>query len=274
MSERIPYVMIYKDAIDSSIYSDLKKYKVDYVFHLAANAGVPNSFDDPIGTNASNTVATLNMLNCSSQAGVKRFIFASSSSVYGGADGVASTESDELNPMSPYALQKKIGEEYCGFYSKIYGLDTVSLRYFNVFGPRQSTKSAYAAVIPAFCTRLLKDNGKKSAVIYGDGTQYRDFCFVDNVVNANILAAMREEPFNGKVYNIACGSTHTINELTKAIGLKNIRYEGRRAGDVYGSLADISLAKNDLGYLPSISFKKGISITLRWYLENAPWNRG
>ena len=273
MGKKIPYCIIHKDAQDSSLYADLKKFNVECVFHLAANAGVATSFDDPVGTNHDNAVATLNMLECSEKAGVKRFVLASSSSVYGGSDGRAVKESDELSPMSPYALQKIISENYCSFYSKVYSIDTVALRYFNVFGPRQSLRSKYSAVIPSFCSSYLSFNKNKSAIIYGDGTQYRDFCFVDNVVDANILAATHEGAFKGSAYNIACGSSYTINDLVREIGLTKVKYEKKRVGDVHGSLANISKAKNDFGYNPKVSFEKGIKITMRWYLENQIWKR-
>ncbi len=273
MGKKIPYVMIFKDASDESIAADFKKFKVDCVFHLAANAGVPSSFEDPIATNQSNAVATLNVLNAAHLAGVKRVVFASSSSVYGGTDGSAVLESDQLSPKSPYALQKKISEDYCKFYSDVYNLDTVCLRYFNVFGPRQDLRSKYSALIPSFCNIALGDSLGKKATIYGDGSQYRDFCFIDNVVDANILAARREEDFLGESYNIACGETFTVNDVAKIVGLKSVRYTSPRTGDIYGSKANIEKAKKELGYNPKISFEKGINITMRWYLNNPLQNR-
>lgn len=235
----------------SSIFYD---FKPEIVFHLAARASVPFSVANPILSNDINVNGTLNLLNISLKNNIKRFIFSSSSSIYGGVDGRSSMESDKPNPQSPYALQKLIGEEYCKLFTK-YKLDTCSLRYFNVFGKNQDPNSPYAAVIPSFL-KHMKENSIPT--IYGDGNQRRDFCHVDNVVAANIAAATRTAPINGEVFNIGCGQNISINDVAKYFNFKKINYLDERPGDVKMSLSDISKAQALLGYFPQVDFDSGI----------------
>ncbi|HNW38108.1 MAG TPA: SDR family oxidoreductase, partial [Methanosarcina vacuolata] len=225
----------------------------DYVFHLAAIPSVPRSVKDPFSSNNSNVTGTLNVLIAAKDAGIKKVIFSSSSSVYGDTPTLPKREDMPINPMSPYAITKATGEMYCGVFQDLYGLPTVSLRYFNVFGPRQDPNSQYAAVIPKFITAILND---ESPVIYGDGEQSRDFTFVKNVVDANILSC---ESKKTGIFNIACGRRITINQLADYINeilgkeIKSIHAEPR-PGDIKHSLADISKAK-EFGYNPKNEFK-------------------
>ncbi|MSW50309.1 MAG: NAD-dependent epimerase/dehydratase family protein [Actinobacteria bacterium] len=235
----------------SSVFSD---FKPEIVFHLAARPSVPFSVANPILSNDINIYGTLNLLDVSLKNNVKRFIFSSSSSVYGGTSGNPSSEIDSPNPQSPYALQKLVGEEYCKLFVK-YGLDTCSLRYFNVFGKDQDPNSAYAAVIASF----LKHKKENSIpTIYGDGEQKRDFCYVDNVVLANLAAATRTAPINGESFNIGCGTNISINNVAKYFDFKKINYLDERPGDVKVSLSDISKAQALLGYFPKVDFESGI----------------
>lgn len=233
--------------------------EVDYVLHQAALPSVPRSINDPLTSNEVNVTGTLNLLQASVEARVKRFVFASSSSVYGDTPVSPKDESLTPNPKSPYAVSKLTGEHYCRVFHSLYGLETVCLRYFNVFGPRQDPTSQYSAVIPKFITAL------KSGVpptVYGDGEHSRDFTYVANNVAANLLAC--EAPnVGGKVFNIACGENFTLNTLLGH--LNNLlqvriqpRYENPRAGDIKMSLAAIDRAKDELRYEPSISFEEGL----------------
>jgi UDP-glucose 4-epimerase len=235
----------------SGIFSD---FKPSIVFHLAARPSVPFSVANPILTNDVNINGTLNLLDMSVKHGVKRFIFSSSSSVYGGNDGDPSKESATPNPQSPYALQKLVGEQYCRLFLR-YGLDTCSLRYFNVFGERQDPDSPYAAVIASF---LKHKKNNSIPTIYGDGCQTRDFCHVDNVVSANLAAATRTAPINGDSFNIGCGESISINDVASYFNFKKINYEKERSGDVKASLADISKSQALLGYYITKDFKLGI----------------
>jgi len=235
----------------------------DYVFHLAAIPSVPRSVKDPFSSNNSNVTGTLNVLIAAKDAGIKKVIFSSSSSVYGDTPTLPKREDMPINPMSPYAITKATGEMYCGVFQDLYGLPTVSLRYFNVFGPRQDPNSQYAAVIPKFITAILND---ESPVIYGDGEQSRDFTFVKNVVDANILSC---ESKKTGIFNIACGRRITINQLADYINeilgkeIKSIHAEPR-PGDIKHSLADISKAK-EFGYNPKNEFKKELIATVEWF---------
>ncbi|MDH5174006.1 MAG: SDR family oxidoreductase, partial [Elusimicrobiota bacterium] len=226
---------------------------VDFVLHQGALPSVERSVKDPLTTTRVNVLGTLNVLLAAREAKVKRVIYASSSSVYGDTPTLPKKEEMKANPQSPYAVTKLIGEEYCRIYYSIYGLETVCLRYFNVFGPRQDPGSQYAAVIPKFITLMLKG---KSPPIYGDGEQSRDFSFIDNVIEANLQACKAKEG-PGKVLNIACGKRVTINELVKRLnrilhtGIEPA-YENPRKGDVRHSLADISKARKILHYSPEI----------------------
>ena len=236
---------------------------VDYVFHQGAIPSVPRSIKDPSASNDANINGTLNVLTASKEAGVKKVVYASSSSVYGDTPEMPKKEAMKPNPLSPYAVTKIAGEYYCKVFQEVYGLKTVSLRYFNVFGQRQDPTSEYAAVIPKFITSIL-DN--KPPTIYGDGEQSRDFTFVKYVVEANILAA--ESDATG-VFNIACGRRITINKLVDMINEilgKDVKpvYAASRAGDVKHSLADISRAKS-FGYEPKSNFKEGLKETIRWF---------
>tara|TARA_R110002020_G_scaffold50716_9_gene143366 strand:+ start:91498 stop:92439 length:942 start_codon:yes stop_codon:yes gene_type:complete len=259
---------IYLDISDSNhisrIESSFSGLSPDLVFHLAAISGVADSVDDPVFSNGANVTGTVNMLELSRRYSVKRFIFSSSSSVYGGSNKLPTEEGVKLDPRSPYALQKKIGEEYCSIFSELYNLDTVSLRYFNVFGPRQRADSAYAAAISSFCNNL-KENSRP--IIYGTGEQSRDFCFVDNVVHANILAANLDVEMSGECFNIGCGGRISINSVCEALGTMQPVHEKARLGDVMHSQADISRAKSILGYEPIVSYKDGLLKTAAWFME-------
>jgi len=236
------------------------------VFHLAAQVSVPASVDDPARTHRDCTDATFKMLMAARDAGVKRFVYSASSAAYGDDPAQPKTERMLPSPISPYAIGKLAGEYYCSVFAKVFGLETISLRYFNVFGPYQDPKSQYAAAIPAFITLMLAG---KTPTIYGDGEQTRDFTYVDNVVNANLLAATAGQTA-GEVVNIASGKSVTVNEtishLNDILG-KNIRpvYAAPRAGDVKHSSADISLARKVLGFEPRISFREGLARTVEWY---------
>lgn len=238
---------------------------VDYVFHEAAIASVPRSIKDPIATNNVNVNGTLNVLVAARDNGAEKVVYASSCAIYGNPSVIPIKESTPLNPLSPYSICKMVGEYYCQVFTTLYNLPTVSLRYFNVYGPKQDPLSEYAAVIPKFITRVT--NGKPP-VIYGDGKQTRDFIFVNDVVNANILAA--ESKTTG-VFNIANAEQISINELAKLItriigkDLDQI-YDAPRSGDIMHSLADISKAREKLNFGPKFNITKGLEETIN-YLE-------
>lgn len=236
----------------------------EFVFHQAALPSVQRSIDDPKTSNMVNITGTLNVLIAALDCGVKKVILASSSSVYGDTPTLPKKEDMKPNPKSPYALTKLAGEHYSRIFSEIYGLKTVSLRYFNVYGPRQNPNSQYAAVIPIFINRILSN---KSPIIFGDGTQTRDFTFVKDVVKANTLAM---ESDSEGVFNIACGQRVSLVELANKlmeISHKdlNLIYEKTRRGDVKDSLADISRARNDLGYEPQFDLNLGLQETVEWF---------
>ncbi len=239
---------------------------VDYVLHQAALASVPRSIENPALVHDVNVNGTLTMLERSRIAGVKCFVYAASSSAYGDSEALPKTEEMIPKPLSPYAVSKLAGEYYCSVYSNVYGLSTVSLRYFNVFGPRQDPSSQYAAVVPIFISRLL-EGGR--AIIYGDGEQSRDFTYVKNVVDANLLAA-RHNAAQGQMINIACGSRYTVNELYSRIrdllgSTDEPVYEESRPGDVKHSQADVSRARELLGFSCRVSFEEGLEKTVDWY---------
>jgi len=240
----------------------------DHVFHHAAVVSVVRSVDDPLSTNAVNIDGTLNCLVAAKEAGVKKFVFAASSSAYGDNPSLPKREDMKPEPLSPYAISKLAGEFYARVFHEIYGLPTVSLRYFNIFGPHQDPRSLYAAVIPIFITKILKG---ESPVIYGDGEQSRDFTFIDNAVQANLLAAGSQNA-GGRVINVACGTRYTLNHLVSKIqeltqsGV-NPTYASRRPGDVVHSQGDISLASTLLGYSPSVSFDDGLKATVNWFRQ-------
>ena len=242
---------------------------VDHVLHQAALASVPRSIDDPVLVNEVNVGGTLTVLEESRHAGVKSLVYAASSSAYGDSEVLPKREDMLPEPLSPYAISKLVGEHYCSVYSKVYGLPTVSIRYFNVFGPRQDPASQYAAVIPIFVTHLLEG---KSPTIYGDGEQSRDFTYVGNVVRANIIAA-RWEQAAGQVINVACGGRFTLNELYQMLcELTGVSidpvYAETRPGDVKHSHADISMAEKLLGYSVETGLEEGLKRTVEWYKQS------
>jgi nucleoside-diphosphate-sugar epimerase len=238
---------------------------MDYVLHQAAIPSVPRSVDDPVTSNRANITATLNVLAGARKAGVKRLVYAGSSSAYGDTPTLPKREDMPTSPKSPYALQKLVGEQYCRMFTDLYGFETVTIRYFNVFGPRQDPTSAYSGVISLFATALPAG---KQPVIYGDGGQTRDFTYVANVVDG-VLKACAAPKATGEVINVATGLRISLNELletlNKIVGsnLKAI-YKDARAGDVRDSQADISKAKALLGYAPTVNLEEGLRRTLDW----------
>ncbi len=238
----------------------------DYVLHQAALASVPRSIANPLASFQANEAGTLNLLLAARDAGVGRVVFASSSSVYGDSPSLPKTEDMGYNPLSPYAVNKAAGELYCKNFYHIYGLETVALRYFNVFGPRQDPASQYAAVIPNFISAILK---RQPPTIFGDGEQSRDFTYIENVVAANIQAATATGAA-GEVINVATGCRITVNELfykLKDILQSEIEpvYAPPREGDIKHSLAGIDKARELLGYHPLVSFDKGLKVTAEWF---------
>jgi nucleoside-diphosphate-sugar epimerase len=243
---------------------------IDYVFHEAARGAVPRSIKDPRGTHEANVSGTLHVFLAARDAGVKRVISASSSSVYGETPTLPKRETMLPSPKSPYAASKLIGEYYSSVFHEVYGLPTVSLRYFNVFGPRQNPNLQYAAVIPIFIRNMLAG---KPCVIYGDGGQTRDFTYVSDCVKANLLAC-KAEGVGGEVFNIACNRSTTVNELfEKLSSLLDYRippiYEPARTGDVKHSYADIDKAREQLNFLPDLSVDEGLAKTVEWYRASA-----
>ncbi|MBI5376804.1 MAG: SDR family oxidoreductase [Candidatus Schekmanbacteria bacterium] len=239
---------------------------VDTVFHIGAIPSVTRSVKDPITSNEANVDGTLNLLVASKEAGVRRLVYSGSSSAYG--DKIELLKSEELSPepLSPYAVSKLTGEYYCSVFSKLYGIETVVLRYFNVFGPRQDPSSPYSGVISIFIRQMI--SGEKPTV-YGDGEQSRDFTFVKNVVNANIAASERQG-ISGSLINVACGKRITLNELIDELNIilgTNLQplYFEPRAGDIKHSLADITRANKFLDYSPEVSFSDGLNKTVEWY---------
>ena len=239
---------------------------IEFVFHQAALPSVQRSVEDPLTSNSVNVEGTLNVLLAARDAGVKRLIYASSSSVYGDTPTLPKREAMFPNPLSPYALHKYIGEQYCWLFFQLYGLETVSLRYFNIFGPKQDPTSIYSAVIPRFIDALLEG---RSPIIFGDGEQSRDFTYIDNVVQANLLAMTREH-LNGETINIACGRRTSLNQLLNI--LKNIMgskvfpiYQEPRKGDVRDSLADIQTGKQILNYEPQVEIEAGLEKTVEYF---------
>jgi nucleoside-diphosphate-sugar epimerase len=241
-----------------------------YCLHQAALPSVPRSVEDPATSNDINVNGTLNVLLAAKEAGVERLVYASSSSVYGDSPTLPKREDMPTRPLSPYAITKLTGELYAQAFHSLYGLPTVSLRYFNVFGPGQPPDSPYAAVVPIFTSLMAAD---KPATVHGDGEQSRDFCYIDNVVSANLLACSAPaEEAAGKAFNVACEKSHTINELVAGLnGLLGKKIEPKhtasREGDVRDSLADIALARRHLGYEPGVQFEEGLSLTVEWFLE-------
>ncbi len=241
---------------------------VEIVFHEAALASVPRSVADPVGTNTNCVTATLNLLVAARDAGVRRVVYAGSSSAYGDTPTLPKDESMLPNPISPYAVAKLAGEHYMRSFAQVYDIETVVLRYFNVFGPHQDPASQYSGVLAIFCRKMLA--GEQPS-IYGDGEQSRDFTYIDNVVRANLLAASAPaEKVNGQVMNTATGSRITLNDtfriLRELIGYRGEpNYLPPRSGDIRDSLADIRLAGELLGYQPIVDFREGLQRTVDWY---------
>jgi UDP-glucose 4-epimerase len=244
---------------------------MDYVLHQAAIPSVPRSVKDPVTSNRANVDASLNVLVAARDAGVKRLVYAGSSSAYGNTPTLPKHEEMPTNPLSPYALQKLVAEQYCQLFTRLYGLETVTIRYFNVFGPRQDPGSPYSGVISLFSTALLEG---RQPVIYGDGEQTRDFTYVANVVDG-VLRACTAAEASGEVINVATGGRISLNELLKTMNRivgTNIEaiYMAPRDGDVRDSQADIAKAKRLLGYAPSVGFEEGLRRTLEWCRIPAP----
>lgn len=243
---------------------------VELVFHEAAIASVPRSLVDPVASHEVNATATLDLLAAAKRAGVRRVIYAASSSAYGDTEALPKIETMAPAPLSPYAVSKLAGEHYCRVFAGAYGLETVCLRYFNVFGPHQDPASEYAAVIPRFVTAALAGRG---VTIFGDGTQSRDFCYIDNTVEANLAAAGAPEA-SGGVFNVACGVATDLNQVVALVGELighpvPVTYAPSRVGDVRHSLADIGAARDRLGIRAPISFREGLTRTVSWYARAA-----
>ena len=241
----------------------------EYVIHQAAIPSVPKSIIDPVKSHQANVNGTLQLLVACREAGVKRVVYASSSSLYGDSPTLPKHEGMMPNPLSPYGAQKLFGEIYCQVFTRSYGLETVSLRYFNVFGPRQDATSQYSGVLALFIPAVLEN---RRPTIYGDGEQSRDFTYVRNVVEAN-LRACTVPGVGGQVFNVACGDRITVNSMLQQINKitgKDILpvYANPRAGDIKHSQADITRAKEHLGYQPKVSFEEGLGHTIEWYRDN------
>jgi len=245
---------------------------MDYVLHQAALASVPRSVAAPIPTHEADATGTLHVLVAARDAGVRRVLYAGSSSAYGDAPTLPKEEEMRARPLSPYAVAKLAGEHYCAAFARSYGLETVTLRYFNIFGPRQDPASQYAAVVPRFITAMLAG---EPPTIYGDGTQSRDFTYVDNAVQANLLALEAPPAASGESINVACGKRYSLLDLVAA--LNEIlgtdiapRHDPRRPGDVLHSLASIEKAERLLGYRPVVDFHEGLRRTAAWYQAGMP----
>ncbi len=242
-----------------------------YVFHLAALGSVPHSVEKPVEYHEVDATGTVKVLEAARKAGAARVMYSASSSAYGDSEELPKRETMAPNPRSPYASAKLAGEAYMSAYAGCYGIDTVSLRYFNIFGPRQNPNSAYAAVIAAFAKAVM--NGKPPT-IYGDGEQSRDFTFVHNAVHANLLAARNDKPLGGDVINFACGVRITVNELApmmcEMFGRADLKpvHLPERAGDVKHSQADLTTARALLGYEPVVDFRTGLQATVDWYKQS------
>jgi UDP-glucose 4-epimerase len=239
---------------------------MEYVLHQGALASVPRSVEAPLATHEADATGTLHLLAAARDAGVRRIVYAASSSAYGDAPRLPKRESMPPRPLSPYAVAKLAGEYYCAAFTHTYGLETVSLRYFNVFGPRQDPESQYAAVVPRFITAMLRG---QAPTIHGDGTQSRDFTYVDNAISANLLA-LEAPKAPGESMNVACGDRYSllglVAELNAVLGTDIRPIHGpRRAGDVWHSQASIAKAERLLGYRPEISFGEGLARTVAWY---------
>jgi UDP-N-acetylglucosamine/UDP-N-acetyl-alpha-D-glucosaminouronate 4-epimerase len=245
---------------------------IDYVLHQAAIPSVPRSVADPVATHHACATATLHLLKASAEAGVRRFVYAASSSAYGDTPTLPKREEMPARPQSPYAVAKLVGEQYCAAWSKVFGLETVALRYFNVFGPRQDPSSHYSAVIPLFMGCALRN---ESPTIHGDGEQTRDFTYIDNVIQANFLACVAPaEGCAGRVFNVGCGERISINRLWSEIAeltgasAEPVHTDGR-AGDVRDSLASLDDIRAGLGFEIVVDLRQGLETTLEWYRNAA-----
>jgi len=244
---------------------------MDYVLHQAAIPSVPRSVKDPVTSNRANIDASLNILVAARDAGVRRLVYAGSSSAYGDTPTLPKREDMPTNPLSPYALQKLVAEQYCRMFTDLYGFETVTIRYFNVFGPRQDPGSPYSGVISLFSTALLEG---RQPTIYGDGEQTRDFTYVANVVDG-VLRACEARKAAGETINVACGTRISLNELLRVMNRivgTNLEavYKEARAGDVRDSQADITKANTLLGYTPTVSLEEGLAKTLDWCRTESP----
>lgn len=257
------------------IQGDIRDYEtclkvlqgIDYVSHQAALGSVPRSINDPVTTNDVNVTGFLNVLTAAKEVGVKRMVYAASSSTYGDSPNLPKQEDIIGNPLSPYAVTKYVNELYAQVFSKTYNFHTTGLRYFNVFGPKQNVNGPYAAVIPLFINNFIEG---KACVINGDGLTSRDFTFVSNVIQANMKSLLWEDMNKNEIFNVACNEQTTLNDLVGAIGLElgiNVApiYKPERAGDVKHSLADINKAQNVLGYKPEVLFKEGLKSTIDYF---------
>ncbi len=243
-------------------------HEAEFVLHLAARTSVPRSVKDPVETNRINIDGTLNVLVAAKELKVKRVVFAASSSAYGETPTLPKIETMQPQPISPYGVTKYVGELYGQTFGRCYGLENVALRYFNIFGPRQEPGSPYSGVLAKFCTAFLEDT---QPVVFGDGEQTRDFTYVENAVHANLLAC--EAPnVSGKVFNVGVGGRITLNEVLRELGkitgkTLEAKYEPPRDGDIRDSQADISQAREYLGYEPQVTFEEGLARTFEWYRE-------
>jgi UDP-glucose 4-epimerase len=256
---------IHGDLLDDAVRERAVK-GVDVIFHEAAIPSVPRSIEEPLSSHLHGAHSTLLLLDSARRHNVKRLVYAGSSSAYGNVEVLPQVETMLPRPKSPYAASKLSGEFYAQVFSECYGLDTVTLRYFNIFGPRQDPGSPYSGVIAKFCTAFCKN---EPLIIFGDGEQSRDFTFVANVAQANLLAACAKEPLGGRVFNIGCGKRSSLNRIVELLNQftgqsRNAEYKPDRAGDVKHSLADISRAQQTLGYNPEVSFEEGLKKTLEW----------
>ena len=239
---------------------------VDFVFHEAAIPSVPKSVEDPVGTNGPNLTGTLTVLEGARKAGVRRVLYAASSAAYGDAPGLPKTEAMLPAPMSPYAVQKVAGEHYLASYTRVFGLETVALRYFNIFGPRQDPTSQYSGVLARFISQMTAG---QQPTIFGDGSTSRDFTYIDNVVSANLLAAKAPSQVAGKVFNVATGRAVTLLEafehIRREVGYAGeVKFGPEREGDIKHSVADISRAQQELGYRVVTEFEEGLRQTIAW----------
>ncbi|MDX2137131.1 MAG: SDR family oxidoreductase [Chloroflexota bacterium] len=264
----LPHVELHEVSITDKDALDRAFAGADYVFHQAALPSVPRSIDDPLTTHHFNVTGTLNVLIAARDAGVKRVVYAASSSAYGDQAGEEKVETMQPRPLSPYGVSKLAGEYYCQAFTQCYGLETVCLRYFNVFGPRQDPQSLYAAVIPRFVTAMLRGD---APIIYGDGEQARDFTYIDNVVHGNLLATQAPDAA-GQVMNLALGGSITLLELVGKINrllgthIQPI-HEPARSGDIKHSQASIARAQDLLDFAPVVDFDTGLARTVEWYRQ-------